>query len=168
MEIVVFTGLALVALISALLVITQRSPVYSALCLILTLGSVAGLFVLLGAEFVAAVQVIVYAGAIVVLFLFVIMLLDLKREESPWARLSRRQLGTGIALGGLLLAELVLVVGRRLLAPEAAVAPPPALGNTQAIGRLLFTDYLLPFEVTSVILLIAIVGAMVLAKQHLD
>jgi NADH-quinone oxidoreductase subunit J len=165
-EIVLFAGLALVASISGLLVVVQRHALYSALFLIITMGSLAGLYILLEAHFVWAVQVLVYAGAIMVLFLFVIMLLNLPREETPWAPRDLRRILGAVALSVVLLVELTLVVGRRLsLAPPASI--PEGFGTTQMVGRLLFTDFLFPFEITSVILLVAIVGAMVLAKKHL-
>jgi NADH-quinone oxidoreductase subunit J len=165
-EIVLFAGLALVASVSGLLVIVQRHALYSALFLIITMGSLAGLYILLDAHFVWAVQVLVYAGAIMVLFLFVIMLLNLPREEVRWSPRDLRRILSAVALSVVLLAELLLVVGRRLsLAPPASL--PEGFGTTQTVGRLLFTDFLFPFELTSVILLVAIVGAMVLAKKHL-
>jgi NADH-quinone oxidoreductase subunit J len=119
----------------------------------------------LGAHFVWAVQVLVYAGAIMVLFLFVIMLLNLPREDVPWAKHDFRRILLAAALGVILLIELVLVVGLRA-APVRGAALPPDFGTTAMIGRLLFTTFLFPFEITSVILLVAIVGAMVLAKKH--
>ena len=168
MELVLFTGLALVASISGLLVIMQRHALYSALFLIITMGSLAGLYILLGAHFVWAVQVLVYAGAIMVLFLFVIMLLNLPREETPWAPRDLKRILMAIALSVALLAELIVVVSRYItLTPEGAAPLPPGFGTTQMIGRLLFSEFLFPFEITSVILLVAIVGAMVLAKKHL-
>jgi NADH-quinone oxidoreductase subunit J len=160
-----FAALALVAAVSGLLVIVQRHAVYSAMYLIITMGSLAGLYVLLGAHFVWAVQVLVYAGAIMVLFLFVIMLLNLPREDVPWAKHDFRRILLAAALGVILLIELVLVVGLRA-APVRGAALPPDFGTTAMIGRLLFTTFLFPFEITSVILLVAIVGAMVLAKKH--
>ena len=168
MELVLFTGLALVASISGLLVIMQRHALYSALFLIITMGSLAGLYILLGAHFVWAVQVLVYAGAIMVLFLFVIMLLNLPREETPWAPRDLKRILTAIALSVVLLSELVVVVGRHFtLTPSGAAPESPGFGTTQMIGRLLFSQFLFPFEITSIILLVAIVGAMVLAKKHL-
>ena len=165
LERILFAGLALVAAISGLLVIVQRHAVYAALFLIITMGSLAGLYVLLGAHFVWAVQVLVYAGAIMVLFLFVIMLLNLPREDVPWAPRDLRRIVLAAGLSLVLLIQLVAVVGFR-----AAPAPGPALvegfGTTETVGRLLFTKFLYPFEITSVILLVAIVGAMVLAKKH--
>lgn len=186
-EIVIFGGLTLLAMGSALLMIVQWNPIYSALFLILTFFAQAGLFVLLNAPFIAAVHVLINAGAVMVLFLFIIMLLDLRRDgHSPtlspsekgrpivWVPRDRIQLTLGVTLAVVFLVEMALTI-------TGSSPPPPipspfkeeggdgeAIGNTQLIGRLLFTDFLFPFEVTSVILLVAIVGAMVLAKRRLD
>ena len=165
LEPILFAGLALVAAVSGLLVIVQRHAVYSALFLIITMGSLAGLYVLLEAHFVWAVQVLVYAGAIMVLFLFVIMLLNLPREDVPWAQHDLRRILLAAALGVVLLIELILV-GGAARGPVRGAALPPDFGTTETVGRLLFTKFLFPFEITSVILLVAIVGAMVLAKKH--
>jgi NADH-quinone oxidoreductase subunit J len=165
LERILFAGLALVAAVSGLLVIVQRHAVYSAMYLIITMGSLAGLYVLLGAHFVWAVQVLVYAGAIMVLFLFVIMLLNLPREDVAWAKHDLRRILLAAALGVVLLIELILVVGLRA-GPVRGTALAPDFGTTATVGRLLFTTFLFPFEITSVILLVAIVGAMVLAKKH--
>jgi len=170
-EITVFALLALLTVGSALLMIIQRNPVYSALFLILTFFAQAGLFVLLNAQFIAAVQVLINAGAVMVLFLFVVMLLDLRREPVVWIPGDWVQLFFGITLALAFFAEIAFVVWSSSLKgvqwpflPEKA----EAVGNTQLVGGLLFTDFLFPFEVTSIILLVAIVGAMVLAKRKLD
>ncbi len=165
LEPILFVGLALVAGISGLLVVTQRHAIYSALYLIITMGSLAGLYILLEAHFVWAVQVLVYAGAIMVLFLFVIMLLNLPREDVPYARRDFRRILLAGGLATMLLLELALVL---IFRPNvgAAKALTPGFGTTEMVGRLLFSQYLFPFEITSVILLIAIVGALVLAKKH--
>ncbi len=167
LEFILFGGLAFVAAVSGLLVIIQRHAVYSALYLIITMGSLAGLYVLLDAHFVWAVQVLVYAGAIMVLFLFVIMLLNLPREDVPWAPRDLRRIVLAAVLSVVLLIEVALVVGFRT-APAADSALTPGFGTTETVGRLLFTKFLFPFEITSVILLVAIVGAMVLAKKHFE
>jgi len=164
-EPILFAGLAAVAAVSGLLVIVQRHAVYAALFLIITMGSLAGLYVLLEAHFVWAVQVLVYAGAIMVLFLFVIMLLNLPREDVPWAPRDLRRIVLAVSLSVVLLIELVLVIGLRT-APAREPALSLGFGTTEMVGRLLFTKFLFPFEITSVILLIAIVGAMVLAQKH--
>jgi len=166
MEPVIFAGLAAVAAVSGVLVVTQRHAIYSALFLILTMGALSGLYVLLEGHFVWAVQLLVYAGAIMVLFLFVIMLLNLPREEVPWRPDDLRRILVAGGLAVLLLGELILVLLLRLGGAAEPAAIPPGFGTTATIGRLLFTEFLFPFELTSVILLIAIVGAMVLAKRQ--
>ena len=167
MELVIFTGLALVASVAGVLVIVQRHAVYSALFLIITMGALAGIYILLEAYFVWVIQIIVYAGAIMVLFLFVIMLLDIRREQDPWAPPGRGRIVAAVLLCLVLLVELVMAVAQRLALPTGGGPPAGGFGTTQTVGRLLFTEYLFPFEITSVILLVAMVGAMVLAKKRL-
>jgi NADH-quinone oxidoreductase subunit J len=167
MEVLLFSGLALVAAVSGVLVVVQRHAVYSALFLIVTMGALSGLYILLHAHFVWAVQVLVYAGAIMVLFLFVIMLLNLPREDVPWAAGDLKRILLAGALSLVLLLELVLALGFAA-APGGPPPHDPAFGTTATVGRLLFTTYLFPFEITSVILLVAIVGAIVLAKKNLN
>ena len=167
MELILFAGLAGVAGVAALLVVVQRQAVYSALFLIITMGALAGIYILLEAHFVWVIQVIVYAGAIMVLFLFVIMLLDIRREPNPWAPPDRARIVVAVVLSLVLLVELGMAVGQRLmLSPAGGPAVAGGFGTTQTVGRLLFTDFLFPFEITSIILLVAMVGAMVLAKRH--
>jgi NADH-quinone oxidoreductase subunit J len=169
METVLFVILAVFTVGTAALVIVQRNPVTSAIFLILTFFSLAGIYLLLNAEFIAAVQVIVYAGAIMVLFLFVIMLLNLEKEKRLVAR-HRLMKGVGIFLGLTLLFQVGVVFHRVLLEGTPGKFPPEkvaALGNTQVVAQLLFTDFLLPFEITSVLLLVAIIGAIVLAKREI-
>jgi NADH-quinone oxidoreductase subunit J len=160
-----FFILGAVALISGGLVVFQRHPLRSALWLIVNFFAVAGIYLLAHAEFIAAIQVIVYAGAIMVLFLFVIMLLNLRRpeEEPAVPHIGQKLLGT--VLAGF--TGLILVYAYRAAKLPAGKEMVPGLGNTETIARSLFTDYLLPFEVTSVLLLVAIVGAVVLAKTKL-
>jgi NADH-quinone oxidoreductase subunit J len=161
-----FYAFAALTLLCGLLVVANpfsRSPVHSALFLVLTIISMAGLFVLLHAFFLAAVQIIVYAGAVMVLFLFVIMLLDLKEEE-------RRKVRKASLLGGVLAVGALAVLFLRSLlaaAPGVSLAPPSVEGGTAALGRLLFTQYLLPFEIVSVLLLVAMVGVILLSKKEL-
>lgn len=167
-ETALFTILAVVTVITAILVIVQRNPVASAISLIITLFSLAGIYLLLNAQFIAVIQVLVYAGAIMVLFLFVIMLLNLEREKKIITR-HRMQKVFGVFLGIILLAQIGMVFNSVLLEGSKGTFPPEkvaALGNTQVVARLLFTDYLLPFEITSVLLLVAIIGAIVLAKRQ--
>ena len=165
MEAFFFFVFAAIAVASAVLLVLFRNPVYSALSLVTTLFCLAGLFVLLQAYFLAAVQVIVYAGAIMVLFLFVIMLLNLGHPEALEPRVNRYRRTSVVLLMGLLVAELSLLALQRLGAPS----PPEGTVFTDhipAIGRLLYTDYLFPFEVASLILLVALVGVMVLVKRE--
>jgi len=168
-ETAIFIVLAVVTVITAILVIVQRNPVASAIYLIITLFSLAGIYLLLNAPFIAVIQVLVYAGAIMVLFLFVIMLLNLEKEKKLITR-HRLQKVLGVFLGIILLAQIGMIFNSVLLEGSKGKFPPEqvaAVGNTQVVARLLFTDYLLPFEITSVLLLVAIIGAIVLAKRQI-
>ncbi len=142
----------------------SRNPVTSAMFLVLTIVGLAGLFVLLHAFFLAAVQVLVYAGAVMVLFLFVIMLLDLKEEER------RRIRAFGFAAGLVSGIAMLAIFLRALMAthPGRDLPPPSVEGTTAPLGKLLFTQYLLPFEIVSVLLLVAIVGVILLSKKDLQ
>ncbi len=163
-----FLLFAVLGVVGALMVVLMRSPVSSALYLILTFVSLGGLYVLLDAPFLAAVQVIVYAGAIMVLFLFVIMLLNLQKDvDEGLHRVARRAFGW--LLGLVLAAQLWLLLRRPWGLGPQGHEPPEAVarvGNTQAVGVRLFTDYLLPFEIVSLVLLVAIVGAVVLSLRR--
>ncbi len=166
---VVFVVAAVAAVISAVGVVMARNPVHSALMLVGTLFSVAVLFVLQEAHFLAAVQVIVYAGAIVVLFLFVIMLLGVDREENVDVEPLRGQRPAAAVLSLVLLLEVVLLV-RTDWATGAKSVAGQATGegeNVEKLAESIFTRYLLPFEITSVLLVIAVVGAVVLARRPL-
>jgi NADH-quinone oxidoreductase subunit J len=160
---VAFWILAAMAVGSALGVVSRRNPIHSALFLVVHLATLAALFLKLRAEFLAAAQVIVYAGAIAVLFVFAIMVLIPGKEETgPDPLRSQRMLAVPVA--GLLLVLLGVMLRSALFqgaTPEVAVP-----GGVAAIGRALFTDYLFPFEVTSVLLLVALVGVMALAKRR--
>ena len=162
----IFFGLAAVALISGVLVVFQTHPLRSALWLIVNFFAVAGIYLLLHAEFIAAIQIIVYAGAIMVLFLFVIMLLNLRQPEEPTKQPYSAQKVAGFAVSVAAAFFIAVGLSRVKLAPGPAAVP--GLGNTESIAKLLFTDYLLPFEVTSVLLLVSIVGAVVLSKKKLQ
>jgi NADH-quinone oxidoreductase subunit J len=167
MELVLFVVLGAIAIAAALGVIIARKPIYSALSLLVNFCSLAGLYLLLNAQFLAAVQVIVYAGAIVVLFLFVTMLLP-QIGKSANRQISKSQRYLTIALAFVLLVEVGYVLVSGTLTGTQGSDTPEAIasiGNVQAIGKLLFTDYLLPFELAAVLLLIGIVGAVVLAKK---
>ncbi|MDR4494992.1 MAG: NADH-quinone oxidoreductase subunit J [Nitrospirales bacterium] len=161
MEMVVFLYFAGVIVTTAGLVVALKNPVYSALALLVMFFHVAGLFVTLHAEFLAIIQVLVYAGAILVLYLFVVMLLNLKREEH-----FHHQWLVGLFLGFVLFAEaaLLLLKGHATLGKTEAPAQ-LAQGNTESIGELLYSTYLFPFEVASLILLVAMVGAVILTKK---
>ncbi len=145
-ELVIFFLLAGAAVVAALSLILQRHPIHSALSLIVVMVALAGLYLLLGAEFIAAVQIIVYAGAIMVLFVFVIMLLNAGVEERT--NLSRMARYVGLPLAVLLLLQLA--------APT----------STRGLATMLFQDFVFPFELTSILILIAILGALVLAKRE--
>ena len=162
---ILFDGFALLAMGSAGLCITRRNPVASALWLVVTLFALAGLFVLLDAQFIAVLQVLVYAGAIMVLFLFVIMLLNLGRA-APTDLKGPLGLGVGVLLAGLLLVQL-LVLRQAGPATGGAARATVEQGIIPTVARPLFTAYLVPFEITSLLLLAAIVGAVVLAKRKL-
>lgn len=161
MELILFIVIALAAIGSALMVVAGKNPAYSVLFLVTTFFCLAVLYVLLGAPFLAALQVIVYAGAIMVLFLFVVMLLNL-RDKQDWDITGslRRWLGFATA-GGILLVTLTAV--RTTATREAALNS--EIGSPASVGTALFTNYLLPFEVASVLLLVAIIGAVAMLKR---
>ena len=164
MSFALFIVLALIAVASALVVITQRHPVNSVLALIVTFFCLAMLYVMLGAQFIAALQVIVYAGAIMVLFLFILMLLNLSQPQKWDVRGPlRTALGFAVAGGVLLIAVTML---RKPLGLSAALDP--AMGSVGSVGDALFRRFLLPFEVVSVLLLIAIIGVVALVKREPD
>ena len=157
----VFYGLSGVMVGSAIMVITRRNTVHSAVFLVLSFLAMAGIFVLLEAEFVAAVQVLVYAGGIMVLFLFVVMLVDLEVRWGP-ARTWQAVVGSGLTV----LLVLLLLSSLRDWHPSAVLEAPSFRemgGNLQAVGMLLYQKYLLPFELASILLLVAMVGAALLA-----
>lgn len=161
---VVFYVLASIAVLSALMVIWSRNVVHSAIYLVLTFLCVAGIYVLLRAEFVAAVQVLVYAGGIVVLFLFVIMLVNLGARVGPRVRVHATVSAlVGVAATGLLV--YVAASGGLVTSFNVPVDLSAQGGNLQQVGWSLYRDYLLPFEIASVLLLVAMIGAIVLARQ---
>jgi NADH-quinone oxidoreductase subunit J len=156
-----FVLIALIVVGSALGLVLKRNPVHGALFLVVNLGAIAALYLTLGAEFLAAAQVIVYAGAIMVLFVFAIMVLIPGKEETgPDPR--RRYRLLAVPVGLVLLGELALIAARRGGAPRGPGGP----GGVEAIGRIIFTDYLFPFELTSVLLLAAMVGVLLLARRR--
>jgi NADH-quinone oxidoreductase subunit J len=172
---VLFYLLAGVAIVSSALVIGQRNPMYSIMLLITSFGALAGLYIQLDAPFVAMAQIIVYAGAIMVLFLFVVMLLNAPQEDAAdWDRAHPAR-KTGVARFGALLAALLVVqltwaLGRvaTLDTPVAGRGDAVALGSVRELGRVLFTDYVFAFEATSILILTAMVGAVVLARREGD
>ena len=159
---------AFAAIASAMLVITARNPVHSVLFLILCFFNAAGLFVLLGAEFLAMILVVVYVGAVAVLFLFVVMMLDVDFVELREGFLDYLPIGGVIGL--ILLVEMILLVGTWTIAPDLiAHTSTPTVGdisNTQAIGQVLYTKYVFFFQMAGLILLIAMIGAIVLTMRH--
>jgi len=163
MDIFFFALFAFIAVICAINVVVQTHPIASALSLIGVMASLAVLYLLLGGEFIAMAQVIVYAGAIMVLFIFVIMLLNAGRE-TPTHR-SRMARWLGVPLVTAFLVEILLAVWQQF--PAGSTRPAAALNaGPAAIGHLLFRNYVLPFEVTSILILVAILGAVVLAKKE--
>ena len=150
---------------SAVMVIAARNPVHSVLFLILAFVNAAGLFVLLGAEFLAMILIVVYVGAVAVLFLFVVMMLDVDFAELRQGFLN--YLPVGALVGAVLLSELLLVVGGWALSPTLAKpAAVPNVTNTEALGLVLYTRYAYFFEVAGLILLVAMIGAIVLTLHH--
>ncbi|MXZ73212.1 MAG: NADH-quinone oxidoreductase subunit J [Acidobacteria bacterium] len=155
-------------------VVSARSAVHSVLFLVMNFLLVGVLYVTLAAEYVAVIQVLVYAGGIVVLYLFVVMLVNLKKEPERYSD-PRRAARTGLILAGAVLAELVgiaVVVAYRGMGASAASGglgsdTPFATGNTEQLGWVLYTNYLIPFELASMLLLVAMIGAIVLSKRHL-
>ena len=164
MELYFFLFFAVVAVASSVAMILQRNPIYCVLLLIMVMISIAGLYLMLDAQFVAIIQIVVYAGAIMVLFLFVIMLLNLSREEGGAFRIQK-------PLAVLLAVLLFLPVAAIVMSYAGGGATMPAdggltgFGEVEQIGSLLFTKYLLPVEIAAVLLLIAIVGAVVLTRK---
>ena len=166
-EALAFYLLGALAIVASLLVIAQRNPIYSVLLLIASFGALSGLYILLDAPFVAVIQIIVYAGAIMVLFLFVVMLLNAPHEDTefdervhPLLRPGPMRFGAFLAL--LLAAELFWALSR---GRDTGAFPDAPFITVVMIGKSLFTDYAFPFEVTSVLILVAMVGAVVLAKR---
>src|SRR6266542_2593688 len=167
-EAIAFYTLSAFILGFAVLVITTKDTVHSVLFLVLDFLFVSALYVLLNAPFLAVIQVLVYAGGIVVLYLFVVMLVNLKRPPEAHQD-SHRHGRLGFALAVLVLAELGAIgvyASRIAVAPVAPVAALPVTGNTEQVGWLLYTSYLIPFEIATMLLLVAMIGAIVLAKRE--
>lgn len=163
---IVFYTLAAILLVAALGVITTRNPVYAALYLVLAFFTAAGIWLLLEAEFLAIALVLVYVGAVMVLFLFVVMMLDInldKLREGFW-----NALPVALPIGGMMAIEMMMIVGVRNFGADKVLAPAPHpadYSNTAELGRVLYTNYLLPFELASVVLLVAIVAAIALTLR---
>ena len=169
LQAIAFYLLAAITVASGLLVITARNPVHSVLFLILAFFTAAGLFVMLGAEFLAMLLVVVYVGAVAVLFLFVVMMLDV--DFSQLREGFSRYLPIGMVVGGVLAIEMILVAttiaNRGAASLNAAPAnPDAALPNAEAIGRVLYTDYVYFFQAAGLVLLVAMIGAIVLTLRH--
>ncbi len=168
-EAVAFYIISAFILIFAVLVVTAREAVHSVVFLVIDFLFVAALYALLGAEFLAIIQILVYAGGIVVLYLFVVMLVNLKRPPEAFTD-PHRHTKIGLALSVAVLVEVGVISAKGYIKPAAASAAAAALpvtGNTQEVGWLLYTSYLIPFEVASMLLLVAMIGAIVLAKREL-
>lgn len=164
-----FFGFAFLAVFSALMVITRRDVVHSALFLVSTFFWVAAIYVLLEAELLAAIQILVYAGAIMVLIIFTILLIHVDETKlfTPW----QRQRPIAILLGVFLLGEIFLILSKALFPVSIAGTTLQQVaqeGNTEAVGKLLYTKYLFPFEVVSALLLAAMIGAIVMAKREIE
>jgi NADH-quinone oxidoreductase subunit J len=169
----IFAGFALVAVVCAISVVLARNPIHSALFLLVTFLMVAGIFFMESAEFVGAVQILVYAGGIMVLFLFVIMLVNVQRlpATEPYQKQIVAAVVLGFCLNVLFDSQLVLapVSGGEEFRPDAfRMAAGRLLGNSQAVAWGLYREYLLPFEIASVFLLVAIVGAVVLGRRSVE
>jgi NADH-quinone oxidoreductase subunit J len=166
MDVILFLVFATIAVVCAINVVVQRHPISSAISLVGVMGSLAVLYLLLGAEFIAAAQVIVYAGAVMVLFVFVIMLLNAGSEAKKGRSYMAQFLGVPLLIFFLGLTAFFV----QRMFPETTMVRFGGFtgGGAESIGRALFTTYLLPFEVTSVLILIAIVGAIVLARKELE
>ena len=164
----IFYPIALLCIALALAVVLNKNPINSAMCLIGMMLGLAGIFALTQAHFIAILQIIIYAGAIMVLFMFVIMLLNLKEDAGHWMARDKNKLLSGLTavlLVGALYKIIDVITETEFKAP---VAVPDSFGTVARVGEALFTDFVLPFEVASVLLLAAVVGAVVLAKNKLD
>ena len=171
LESLLFIIMSLITIACAIGVVFQRNPIYSAVFLIQTMVSLAVLYVLLHAQFVAAVQVMVYAGAIMVIFVFVIMLLNLNKDDLEGDRNKLPMQKPAAIILGLMLVVMIGVIMTRTIYQGAQGEYTPEvmdqIGNTQLVGKMLFTKYVLPFEIASILLFAAIVGAIILAKKQI-
>lgn len=161
---ILFWFLSVMALFSALMVITSKNPVYSVIWLIMVFFAISGHYLLLNAQFLAVVNIIVYAGAIMVLFLYVLMLMDLKKDHEP--RKNRWLKMAGAVAGGSLLLVLVAALKQADMAKEIAESRTGEIGLIENLGKVLFSDYVVPFEISSILFLSAMVGAVVIGKKE--
>jgi NADH-quinone oxidoreductase subunit J len=159
-----FYAFAVILIFAALRVITTRNPVHAALWLVLSFFTAAGIWLLLRAEFLAIALVLVYVGAVMVLFLFVVMMLDVNFDSLR--QHFRSYLPIGAAVGALVLFEMTLVIVESAIGPSTPAPPAPTGSNTQALGRLLYVDYVYPFEIAAVVLLVAIIAAIALTHRE--
>ena len=161
---ILFWILSVVALFSALMVITSKNPMHSVIWLIIVFFAISGHYLLLNAQFLAIVNIIVYAGAIMVLFLYVLMLMDLKKETEPkknrWLKLA------GAVAGGSLLVVLIAALKKADLANQFAETRTGDIGLIENLGKVLFNEYVVPFEISSILFLSAMVGAVVIGKKE--
>jgi len=161
---ILFWILSVVALFSALMVITSKNPMHSVIWLIMVFFAISGHYLLLNAQFLAIVNIIVYAGAIMVLFLYVLMLMDLKKETGPkknrWLKLA------GAIAGGSLLLVLIAALKKADLANQFAETRTGDIGLIENLGKVLFNEYVVPFEISSILFLSAMVGAVVIGKKE--
>lgn len=166
LQVILFSLFAIGAVATAMLTITRRNPVASAMSLVAHFFMLSGLYLTLEAQFVAAVQVLVYAGAIMVLVVFVIMLLNLGKEQQLAERANLIRLAGGTATAGLFAVMVLMSLMGRPTGANALSDKAVAIGTTEAVGQSLFTQYLFPFEAVSLLLLAALIGAVILAKRH--
>lgn len=164
MSLYLFLALAVISVITALLMVFSRNPIHSVLYLILTFFAIAGQYILLNAQFLAVVHIIVYAGAIMVLFLFVLMLLNLNKDTEP-QKSSIWRLGAGTAAGMLLLTLVAALKGSIQI--DVPAVTDNKVGLVENLGKVLFTDYVVPFEISGILFLAAMVGAVLVGKKDL-
>jgi len=162
----IFLGAAFTSIIASLLVVTRKNPIHSALFLVLTFLCVSVLYILLYSQFIAIIQVVVYAGAIVMLIIFVIMLLDLEQELRSGLKLFYSKVIGGLLMALFLLGIIYSVVWKSPTGKVGPYTPDKVSANVKAVGEMLFTQYLFPFEIVSVLLVAAIVGAVILSKRR--
>lgn len=164
-----FAYFAVAMTVLSLLVVTRRNPVHSVMWMLVLFIHIAGLYLFLNAEFMAAIQIIVYAGAILVLFLFVIMMLNLRKEET--VKKFQTQWPVAAGIGIVMAVFLVSILGKIAVFPALGKYSIEAVrteGSMMTIGKVLYTEFLLPFEIASIVLLVAIIGAVVLAKKRME